>query len=634
MNTSRILVTLFIYLFVFQGVIAQDSWRFINIPDYHKSEGLSAESDEIRQERIKEQQEGFVDMFNQHGGELITIPGDIVSGHWYRKKFLKKFKSNPKFANYSTSQVVSEACKRSFGGLKQIIHDAGYKNLLVAVGDHEIGDNPWSKNSEVVKHIPTFRKEFASVFTKDNYGNSRFTKNIGSALPRPIGTIYEHTSNAYQYKNILFITLDMFRFDSKDKILGGQGVVTGDISGKHFDWLESVLKESQNLESINHIVVQSHLPIIYPVRKYASSGMLVDDSESEKILNLFRKYHVDLYLAGEVHMNTVTKDPKSDLIQFVGRGNDLSNLTTVDVEKDLLSLVTYHNNGDVLGSIVIDKRGNRTKIKGKGLLTPINPKGLQIHWSFDEVLNPKQYKSSVDGTFPKQGKHNPLMNQIKSPKAYLNDGAFNYDYSLIGEQVEIKDGIIGSAAKIDTKSKLFVLPIGPLDAGYERTIACWVKTNESGRQLIFNSGSFWSKKGQFFNLSLNEGNLELSLRPEIYTHTKGMKINDGNWHHLAIVLPEKHGALVDIQLFVDGKEIKENHTERAGTKIKTSQANWMSIATQVSTYKTDLYKVMGMKNYKGLLDDFCIWTRAFNEKYIMQLYLEGLKGVSALELEK
>jgi hypothetical protein len=632
---KKIISTLAIFLMVVAASAQSDidKWRFINIPDYHKSEGLSIQDDTERQKRIEEQQQGFVNMYNQHGGELITIPGDIVSGHWYRKKFLKKFKSVPKFANYTTSQVVSEACKRSFGGLRQIIYDAGYKNLLVAVGDHEIGDNPWGKNSEVVKHIPTFRNEFATVFTKDKNGDSRFTKNIGSALPRPIGTIYEHTSNAYQHKNILFVTIDMFRFDSKDKILGGQGVVTGDISGKHFEWLESVLKEAQKIESIKHIVVQSHLPIIYPVRKYASSGMMVDDSESEKILNLFRKYHVDLYLAGEVHMNTVTKDPESDLIQFVGRGNDLSNLTTVDVENDLLSLITYHKNGDVLGSLLIDKKTTNTHIKGTGLLTPINPKGLQIHWSFDEILNQKNYKSSVEGTFPKQGKHNPLLEKVKIPKAFLNDGDFNYDYSLISENVSVEKGIIDNAVKLNANSKLFVLPIGPLDADYERTISCWVKTTTSGRQLIFNSGSYWSKKGQFFNLSLDEGNLELSLRPEIYTHTKGMNINDGNWHHVAVIHPQKNGSLESIQLFVDGQLIKNKQTVNPKMKIKTSQANWMSIATQVPTYKTDLSKTMNMVSYQGLLDDFCIWTRALSEEDIKQVYLEGLKGVSALKLE-
>ena len=625
-------LTLLFALGLFFSASAQDKWRFINIPDYHKSEGLSVENDAERHKRINEMQQGFAEMHQRHGGELITIPGDIVSGHWYAKKFVKRFTSEPKFATYNKSQVVVEACKRSFGGLKQLIHAAGYDNLLVAVGDHEIGDNPWQKGSEVVKHIATFRKEFGNVFTKDENGSSRFNQNIGSAPARPIGTIYEHTSNAYQHKNVLFITLDMFRFDDKDKALGNQGVVSGDISGKHFEWLEHVLKESQSIESIDHIVIQSHLPIIYPVRKFASSGMLVDDSQSEKILNLFRKYHVDLYLAGEVHMNTLTKDSKSDLIQFVGRGNDLTNLTTIDIEKDKLSLTTYHKNGERLGHFIIDKSKSKTSFNSSGLLEPLNPKGLQIHWSFDKAFDETNYISSVEGRFPKIAKQNKLLAKMKSPVAFFNDGDFNYDYSLISEGVSLTNGIIGKAAKITEKSKLFVLPIGPLDASYERTLATWVKTTKSGRQIIFNSASFWGK-GQFFNLSLNEGDLELSLRPEIYTKTKAQNINDGKWHHVAIVLPKKNGNLADIQLYIDGQEITDKVTERGSTKVKTSQANWMSIATNIPAYKTNVFIEMNMVTYQGLLDDFCMWTRGLAAKEIQKIYQQGLKGISALEIE-
>jgi len=625
-------IIILIVLAVAFSSTAQETWRFINIPDYHKSEGLSIQNDVELQKRIKQMQKGFAEMYLKYGGELITIPGDIVSGHWYNKKFVKRFTSEPKFANYNTSQVVEEACKRSFGSLKNLIHEAGFKNLLVAVGDHEIGDNPWVKGKEVVKHIPTFRREFGKVFTKDDKGNSRFTKKIGKALPRPVGTIYEHTSNAYQYKNVLFITLDMFRFDNENKVLGDQGVVTGDISGKHLVWLEIVLKEAQTIESINHIVVQSHLPIIYPVRKYASSGMLVDDSESEKILNLFRKYNVDLYLAGEVHMNTLTKDSKSDLIQFVGRGNNLSNLTTIDVEKNKLLLTTYHKNGEKLGHFSIDKTKHKTIFDSSGLLEPLNPKGLQIHWSFDKVFNESNYTSSVEGRFPKVAKQNKLLAKIKSPKAFLNDGDFNYDYSLISDGVELTKGIIGQAAKITEKSKMFVLPIGPLDASYERTLSVWVKTNKSGRQLIFNSASFWGR-GQFFNLSLHEGELELSLRPEIYTHTKGQKINDANWHHVAIVFPKKNGVLRDVRLYVDGKEVVDKVGKGEGIRIKTSQANWMSVATHIPAYKTNVFKSMNMVSFQGLLDDFCMWTRGLSENEVQNIYQEGLKGVSALELE-
>lgn len=609
------------------------SWRFINLPDYHNAEGLSLKTTE-REQSINEQIELFKQMKERHGGELIVMPGDCNGGHWYRQKYLKKFKAHPDYANYNTAQVILEASRLCYEGLWDIVHKGGYENFLMAIGDHELGDNPWKKGSDVVDHISNFRQGFANTFTLNKNGESRFTKNIGNASPRPLGTIYEHTSNAVQYKNVLFVTLDMFRFDAKDKNLGDQGVINGDIAGKHLEWFESVLSDAQNIPSINHIVVQSHLPIIYPVRKYASSGMMVDKKESEKILNVLRKYKVDLYLAGEVHMNTVTKDSKSDLIQLVARGNRLTNMTLVDVENNKLLITTFHQNGDKLGSLSIDKSSGQTNFESTGLLNPLNPKGLQIHWSFDEQLGKSNFKSSIEGAFPVEGKHNPLMSTITKPIAYLNDGGFNFDYSLIGNSATQTKGIIGGAVEVNSSTNLFLLPIGPMDYGYERTLSCWVKTMAKGRRLILNSGSYWGNGGQFFNLGINDGNLELALRPETVTTTQNLSINDGNWHHLAVVMPHDDAKIEDLKLFVDGLEISDKKTSNPEVKVNTTQANWMAIATQTETYKTDLKKTMNMQDYVGLLDDFCLWTRSLSEKEIKQIYSEGLKGMSALEIEK
>jgi hypothetical protein len=331
-------------------------------------------------------------------------------------------------------------------------------------------------------------------------------------------------------------------------------------------------------------------------------------------------------------MNTVTKDSKSDLIQLVARGNDLSNMTLVDVENDKLFINTFHQNGEKLGSLTIDKSSSETKMESNGLLNPISPNGLQIHWSFDKQLDNTSYKNSVEGTFPTQGKHNPLMSTIANPIVYPNDGGFNLDYSLIGGSATQAKGIIGNAVNINASTTFFVLPIGPMDYGYERTISCWVKTTAKGRRIILNSSSFWGQ-GQFFNLGINEGNLELALRPEIFTTSRNLAINDGKWHHLAVVVPHDDAKIKELKLFVDGRLIENKRTTQSEVRVNTSQANWMAVATQIETYKTDLVETMKMRDYVGLLDDFCLWTRALSEKEIMQLYTGGLKGKSALEIE-
>ncbi|MEN8663022.1 MAG: hypothetical protein ABF330_11085 [Lentimonas sp.] len=62
--------------------------------------------------------------------------------------------------------------------------------------------------------------------------------------------------------------------------------------------------------------------------------MLLTDNENSGFFNVMRQYGVDLYLVGEVHANTMTVDPTSDLVQLVTRGIVGSNVTVFDVEDD------------------------------------------------------------------------------------------------------------------------------------------------------------------------------------------------------------------------------------------------------------------------------------------------------------
>ncbi|MHC4700071.1 MAG: metallophosphoesterase family protein, partial [Planctomycetota bacterium] len=209
-----------------------------------------------------------------------------------------------------------------------------------------------------------FRKASANVFNinPDN-GEFIYDKPIGEAASRPLGTKYETTSYAYQYKNVLFVTVDVFNQEDPDKKIGMQGSVTGAVVGKHLKWLDHVLSEARKDASIKHIFVQAHLPVLQPVRRVNSSGMLMDDEMESDFWKTLRKHKVDIYFAGEVHSNTVTKDPKSDLVQVVTRAKWLNNFVTVDVTDDVIDITLYNQAApkpsdgkyDVYGKFVIDK---------------------------------------------------------------------------------------------------------------------------------------------------------------------------------------------------------------------------------------------------------------------------------------
>ena len=143
---------------------------------------------------------------------------------------------------------------------------------------------------------------------------------------RPIGTPYENTSFAHQHKNVLFITVDCFHNYGHDYFnattgVGGEGAVSVTVQGEHLQWFEIVLQEARKNDSIKHIIVQAHVPILQPVRRVSSSGQFWDFGENSEFWKIMSAYDVDFYLAGEVHAISASKAESSNTVQIASRGN-------------------------------------------------------------------------------------------------------------------------------------------------------------------------------------------------------------------------------------------------------------------------------------------------------------------------
>ena len=178
-----------------------ESWRFIDAPDLHNVEGFSNvwESawntnfdsyEAFRKNKIAELSAKFNHVYETHNAELFVSPGDCNSARWdsrWGTKFRENFRSVPEYANLSNGEIILEASKLCYTALNEIIYSSGYNEFLMAVGDHEIGDNPWPLGSETPTSLPFFRQGFANHFTlKSPGGESRFNIPIGKVAPRPI----------------------------------------------------------------------------------------------------------------------------------------------------------------------------------------------------------------------------------------------------------------------------------------------------------------------------------------------------------------------------------------------------------------------------------------------------------------
>jgi type 1 glutamine amidotransferase len=238
------------------GVASVQPWRFVSIPDF-------VNVDLTYPQPGWEDALGYVlDAIKAEEPEFVLVAGDLVMGRWPDKESIKKFAET----YYSAWTKRMEA-----HGLR----------FYAAIGDHEIGDNPWPP--EKTKLVYTFKKQFQ--------------KHLRMPLNGPLRM--KGTAFWFAHENTLFTVVDVF-----EKGEGPQGGIVVQVTGDQLAWLEGVLADNPGVE---HIVVMGHTPILGPVAKESSSGLMLAGGRESLLWQTLKKHGVDLYLCGEVHAITCTQ---------------------------------------------------------------------------------------------------------------------------------------------------------------------------------------------------------------------------------------------------------------------------------------------------------------------------------------
>ncbi|HYF73099.1 MAG TPA: hypothetical protein VD864_09770, partial [Nocardioides sp.] len=166
--------------------------------------------------------------------------------------------------------------------------------LHAALGDHDIGDNPWDDHSpETVfkrRMMNVFKEEFARQFTRLPSGEPRYRN-------RPAGTIWSDTAYAVHLSpDVLLVTLDEFHRRDDDVHL--------EVEGGQLRWLRATLRKAR-ADGVRWVVVQGHNPVLMPVREVSSSGGHLEGGRRSALWRTMARFGVDLYLNGEVHATTM-----------------------------------------------------------------------------------------------------------------------------------------------------------------------------------------------------------------------------------------------------------------------------------------------------------------------------------------
>ena len=149
--------------------------------------------------------------------------------------------------------------------------------------------------------------------------------------------------------------------------------------------------------------------------------------------------------------------------------------------------------------------------------------------------------------------------------------------------------------------------------GDTRTIAFWVRpdTAQDGAATWFSTGI--NNPGTRFDIRTNGGNFRVEVQGAGVDTTT--PVNDGTWHHAAVVAPNASTTFGDLLFFVDGNEIPNPITgDAANLAINT--------ATGVVRLGESIF-VQANRDFGGLIDDVRIYESALTLADIQALVDAG-----------
>lgn len=243
-------------------------WTFVSIPDFLNVDTRYPEPE------WEDALSYSLKSIKAENPEFVLVAGDQVMGHWdFPAERLDTGEAVEGEAGVRYwASVYYPAWKRRF--------EAHGLTVYTAIGDHEIGDNPWPLGSRRLRCVPEYKRMFAHHLNMPENGPSHLK-----------GTAFH-----VRHRNVLMVAVDVFEYGQ-----GGQGGMVSQVTGPQLEWLEATLRENAD---VDHVVVMGHTPIVGPVRKRSSSGLMLEGGVGSAFWQMMARHKVDLYLCGEVHAIT------------------------------------------------------------------------------------------------------------------------------------------------------------------------------------------------------------------------------------------------------------------------------------------------------------------------------------------
>ncbi|MCW2816914.1 MAG: hypothetical protein JWN84_4369, partial [Nocardioides sp.] len=225
--------------------------------------------------------DGILDDWAELDPAAVLVAGDLVNGRWgYDDKRTGSF--GPVGTLAQKKAALRSAARTYYPQWQQRFDDHGLQ-VFPSIGDHEMGDNPFGPTKRGL--ASTFREEFARQFTTNPDGSARYPD-------RPRGPASRTAFAGRPTPDLQIVSLDVFHVTPQAMRIR--------IDRQQMRWLKQVLARAQR-DRVKWVIVESHVPIAFPVRNRASSALHYEGATDSQLWKVLQRYDVDLYLSGEVH---------------------------------------------------------------------------------------------------------------------------------------------------------------------------------------------------------------------------------------------------------------------------------------------------------------------------------------------
>jgi hypothetical protein len=588
-------------------------WKFVSMPDFLGYDlgdvgtltGLADSTNTFHEDAVSY----VLDSIASENPDFVLVAGNLVGGAWHAD--IDAVGAFGPISTLAEKELAVQAAADTY--YPQWLERFALRGIPVhaSLGDRDLGGTPWPSSFERSHLVDDYKRAWARHLTT-----------LPGDLPRyedrPAGAA-ETTAYAFKHKNMLVLTADVFRFeDGAD--LGAQGSVALDIDADQLAWMNAVFTAAAVDPSIEYLVVQGHVPVIKPVRFQASTNLGLDGATTSPFWQALADAGVDLYLSGQAHAMTTSG---ADGVEQVCHGGALG--------VPQARTVSY-----LVGSVYPD----RIELELKWIDVTYNPLDVSLLWQtgserpraelhLDEATGfttagtmivdhtgPSPVIRDRTGYFLRYGQQPAAGLMVHLPlDAAEGNRTANLGFSTALNRGSLTGGTfaagrLGDALTLATGERVQAGPT-PISSSWPRTVSVWLKT-AAGTGVTTPLAMGRNATGAKWDIDIDHasgGVIELGISGARTNGAGSTPVNDGAWHHVAMVLPAGGDSLDEVKIYVDGVAITSVATAAA---INTAA----ELADQAGSERQLIlgHSANGSASqpFVGQLDDVAVWSRGLD----------------------